>query len=233
MMSEPAQRISTNGINSANELFGQYSNTSINNNKNNENSNNININKNNNDNDNKYISDSLNLSPGAKEQLRKLKQRDAEVRAHEAAHLAAAGQYSSGSAHYEYQKGPDGKQYAIGGHVSIDTSPIPGDPKKTEQKAQQIRRAAMAPGSPSAQDNKVAASAAKMEAEAKVDKQKEKNEENANSSQISDFSQSTISNENKNPSSNMIHGIQAYANMNHQDLIASNSLPHGGLAISV
>ena len=228
-MSDPAQRISTNGINSANELFNQYSNTGINNDKNNEYNNNINKNNN----DNKYISDSLQLSPEAKEQLRKLQQRDAEVRAHESAHLAAAGQYSSGSAHYEYQKGPDGKQYAIGGHVSIDTSPVPGDPKKTEQKAQQIRRAAMAPGSPSAQDNKVAASAAKMEAEAKVDKQEEKNEENTNNQQISDFNQNSISNENKNPSSNMIHGIQAYANMNHQDLIASNSLPRGGLAISV
>lgn len=121
--------------------------------------------------------DSLSLSPEAKEQLRKLKQRDAEVRAHEAAHLAAAGQYASGGPQFEYQQGPDGRQYAIGGHVDIDVSSVPGDPEATEEKAEQVRRAAMAPGSPSAQDSKVAASAARMAAQAKIDKSQEKAEE--------------------------------------------------------
>ena len=66
--------------------------------------------------------DELNLSPEAQAQLRKLQQRDREVRAHESAHLSAAGQHAVGGAQYQYQKGPDGRMYAIGGHVSIDTS---------------------------------------------------------------------------------------------------------------
>lgn len=123
------------------------------------------------------VADSLQLSPEAQEQLRKLQQRDAEVRTHEAAHLAAAGQYAVGGAHYEYQKGPDGRQYAIGGHVDIDTSPVPGDAEATERKAEQVRRAAMAPGAPSAQDSKVAASAAHMSAEAKNETQKDERED--------------------------------------------------------
>lgn len=113
--------------------------------------------------------DSLRLSPEAQEQLRKLRQRDAEVRAHEAAHLAAAGQYAAGGASYEYQQGPDGRQYAIGGHVDIDASSVPGDAEATERKAEQIRRAALAPGEPSAQDARVAAKAAQMSARAKAD----------------------------------------------------------------
>lgn len=142
-------------------------------------------------------SDSLELSPEAKEQLRKLQQRDAEVRAHEAAHLAAAGQYAAGGAHFEYQQGPDGRQYAIGGHVDIDTSPVPGDPEATEQKAEQIRRAAKAPGAPSAQDNKVAASAAHMQSQAKAEQQEDEQEEQADTP-------------------GMARGLRAYANAAQQ-----------------
>ena len=48
-------------------------------------------------------------------QLSQLRARDAEVRAHEAAHMAAGGRYVTGGASYTYQKGPDAGQYAVGG----------------------------------------------------------------------------------------------------------------------
>lgn len=121
--------------------------------------------------------DELNLSPEAQAQLRKLQQRDREVRAHESAHLAAAGQHAVGGAQYQYQKGPDGRMYAIGGHVSIDTSSVPGDPEETERKAEQVRRAALAPGEPSAQDTQVAAQAARMSAEARTEQRANPEEE--------------------------------------------------------
>lgn len=121
--------------------------------------------------------DSVQLSPEAEQQLKELKQRDAEVRAHERAHMAAAGQHAVGGAQYTYQAGPDGRRYAIGGHVNIDTSSVPDDPEASEEKAQQVRRAALAPGDPSAQDMQVAAQAAQMEAEARVDAREEKKEE--------------------------------------------------------
>lgn len=90
--------------------------------------------------------------------LAKLRQRDAAVRRHEQAHAAAGGPYA-GAPSYEFTKGPDGKQYATGGEVPIDASPIPGDPQATITKMETVRRAALAPSDPSAQDLKIAAQA--------------------------------------------------------------------------
>lgn len=122
------------------------------------------------------------------DQVKNLKQRDAEVRAHEAAHLAAAGKYATGSANFEYTRGPDGKSYATAGEVQIDTGPIPNDPEATLQKAQQIQAAAQAPAQPSSQDRQVAAEASVMASEArseitqkKSDATSEKTNENAKS----------------------------------------------------
>ncbi len=105
------------------------------------------------------------------QELTRLRQRDREVRAHEMAHLAAAGPYAVGGPTYEYRKGPDGQRYAVGGHVNIDTSPVPGDPEATLRKAETIRRAALAPGDPSPQDRSVAAAAASMATKAQIELQ--------------------------------------------------------------
>ncbi len=105
------------------------------------------------------------LTEAQKRQLEQLKARDREVRAHEAAHKAAAGSVARGSASFDYQTGPDGNRYAVGGEVSIDSSRT-GDPQKDLEKAQTIRRAALAPATPSAQDRRVAAQAAAIEARA-------------------------------------------------------------------
>lgn len=102
------------------------------------------------------------------QEVRELAARDREVRAHEQAHAAVGGRHA-GSPVYEFVRGPDGVSYAVGGEVSINTSPIPGNPEATIAKAQQIRRAASAPAEPSAQDRRVAAEAAQMEVEARVE----------------------------------------------------------------
>lgn len=98
--------------------------------------------------------------------VEELKQIDAEVRRHEMAHLSAGGALITSAANFSYQRGPDGKNYAVGGEVGIDTSPVPGDPQATLQKMRQIRSAALAPADPSSQDMKVAASAASEAAKA-------------------------------------------------------------------
>lgn len=95
--------------------------------------------------------------------LGSLRSRDAAVRAHEAAHVAAGGRYVTGAASYAYQRGPDGREYAVGGEVSIDTS-IPGDPEEAVRKMRTVRAAALAPADPSAADLAVAAAAASAEA---------------------------------------------------------------------
>lgn len=100
------------------------------------------------------------------QQVQDLVERDKEVRTHEQAHQSAGGEYAS-SPTYQFTQGPDGKRYATGGEVQIDTSAVPGDPAATIAKMQQIRSAALAPAEPSAQDLAVARSAAASEAKAR------------------------------------------------------------------
>lgn len=115
------------------------------------------------------------LDEAEQKQVEELKKRDAEVRAQEQAHMAAAGSLARGGPTYVFQTGPDGRQYAIGGSVKIDTSPGK-TPEETARKAQQILAAAHAPADPSGQDLKVAA-ASSMETEA-AHKTAEKSEKN-------------------------------------------------------
>jgi len=100
--------------------------------------------------------------------ISKLKQRDTEVKAHEQAHLSAAGGLATGGASFSYQTGPNGKRYAIGGEVGIDTSGG-STPEETLRKADTIKRAALAPANPSSQDIKVAAKATNMANKARLE----------------------------------------------------------------
>ncbi|MDR1142175.1 MAG: hypothetical protein LBL62_10815 [Planctomycetaceae bacterium] len=109
------------------------------------------------------------LTPEEQQQVQELKARDQEVRVHEAAHVAAGGPYVTGGPTYTYQTGPDGKSYAIGGEVGIDTSEVGGDPEATIQKMQTVAAAALAPAEPSGQDQKVAAAARQKEAQARAE----------------------------------------------------------------
>ncbi len=121
--------------------------------------------------------DTLNLSPEAQTQVRELQQRDSEVRTHEQAHISTGGQYVRGGINYTYTRGPDNKQYATGGSVSLDTSPVADDPDATIEKARIVRSAALAPSNPSAQDQSVAAQASAMEANARSEKAQEQNQQ--------------------------------------------------------
>lgn len=108
------------------------------------------------------------LSREEQDQLRQMRARDREVRAHEQAHKAAAGSLASGAPTYETETGPDGRAYAVGGEVGIRLSE--GDsPQETARLARQARRAALAPAQPSSQDRAVAAQAAQMEARARAE----------------------------------------------------------------
>lgn len=103
------------------------------------------------------------------QELQDLKQRDREVRQHEQAHIAAGGSEVRGGASFNYERGADGRQYAVGGEVQIDTSAVAGDPAATIRKMQAVKRAALAPADPSAQDRAVAADAARAEGEARAE----------------------------------------------------------------
>ncbi len=101
------------------------------------------------------------LTPDQQRQVLELRQRDAHVRQHEAAHQGAGGSLT-GAASFSYQLGPDGRSYAVGGEVSVRLQ-AGRTPEETIANARQARRAALAPSDPSAQDLAVAAQASQME----------------------------------------------------------------------
>jgi len=111
------------------------------------------------------------LSDDEKRVVTELQARDSEVRAHEAAHQAAGGGMTGGAS-YSYQKGPDGRMYAIGGEVSISTKGG-STPQEAIANARQVQAAAMAPANPSGQDYAVATSAKVMEMKAQQELAKE------------------------------------------------------------
>ena len=125
----------------------------------------------------KSSSSDKQLTEEEQKQIDELKARDREVKTHEQAHIATGGSYVKGGATYDYQTGPDGKQYAVGGSVNIDTSPVDGDPEATIAKAQVVIKAALAPAEPSGQDQKVASAARQMMNEARKELTSQNNAE--------------------------------------------------------
>lgn len=91
------------------------------------------------------------LSAAEKAALTQLQQRDQQVRQEEKAHAAVAGDLA-GPINYTYQRGPDGRQYAVGGSVGIQASVLSGDPAEAARKAGRLAAAANAATNPSAQD---------------------------------------------------------------------------------
>ncbi len=140
------------------------------------------------------------LTEEEKKQVDKLKKIDAKVKRHEQAHLAAGGSLVRGGASFSYESGPDGKQYAVAGEVSIEMSPVDGDPEATIRKMQQVKSAALAPAEPSAQDRSVASSASSIAAQARSEMLSEKNDSGDNevleSSNVSNITDSDAKNEN-------------------------------------
>lgn len=109
--------------------------------------------------------------------IAQLKQRDQEVRTHEQAHAAVGGQYAS-APQYEYETGPDNKRYVSDGEVGIDVAKA-ATAQQTIEKMTQVRRAALAPAEPSAQDLKVANEAANQLQQARRDIAKEQTQTSA------------------------------------------------------
>lgn len=148
------------------------------------------------------------LTDEEKQIVNELKRRDAEVRAHEHAHLAAAGQFASGGIHFEYQKGPDGRQYAVGGEVSI-SMPSGSTPEESLRIARQVERAANAPASPSSADRAIAAAARAKASEALREMSAEAMEKSRTNREavLSNGEETKIASENPNIQEIPINGI--------------------------
>lgn len=115
------------------------------------------------------------LSPEQKRQISELKAVEQKVKAHEQAHQSVGGKFAGGIS-YDFQKGPDGQEYIVGGEVPIQM-PKSEDPEETIQVMEQVRRSALAPANPSSQDMQVAskASQAILEAQSELKSKENKN----------------------------------------------------------
>lgn len=104
------------------------------------------------------------LSPAEKAQLADLQRRDAQVRQEENAHANAAGQLG-GPIAYTYQRGPDGRMYALGGSVPLRAQ-TGSDPEEAARLGRRIAGAALAAVLPSSADYAAAAAAYSLAAAA-------------------------------------------------------------------
>lgn len=94
--------------------------------------------------------------------LEKFKSMDSNIRMHEQQHAALSG--TSSPIEYSYQLGPDGKMYANGGSVRLDTS-LPNNPDAASVKLDSIKKSATSSGSDmSGADATIAISANLMKA---------------------------------------------------------------------
>jgi len=84
--------------------------------------------------------------------LNKFKSTDSNVRAHEQTHASTTN--TTTPIQYNYQMGPDGKLYAVGGSVRVDTS-IPDDPKEASYKLDKLKKSATSVDEMSAADSAI------------------------------------------------------------------------------
>lgn len=96
--------------------------------------------------------------------------------------MAAAGSMGGGAS-FDYQVGPDGRNYAVGGEVPVRTG-TPSTPEEAIRNAAQLRAAALAPAEPSGQDRAVAAQAAAMESAARAEMAARRDEVNLRTTEI-------------------------------------------------
>jgi hypothetical protein len=173
-------------------------------------------------NDNSENPQAGQLSEEQSEEVQELSARDAEVVQHENAHKAAAGPYATGGPTYDYQSGPDGRRYRVGGHVNVDTSKE-STPEETIQKAQVLQRAANAPAEPSGQDRSVASSAARMESEARKEMAEESTKSEDKEEPKSTATATSVASSNlEKPTQIVNRAMKAYSNTSS---IAMNFAP--------
>jgi hypothetical protein len=118
------------------------------------------------------------LTIAEQRQVAELQQIDRNVRAHEQAHISAGRGVVTSAANFSYTYGPDGRRYAVGGEVGVDTS-AEKKPEANIDKGMRIQAAALAPKDPSSQDYQVASVGKRLEAQGRNDLAQQKIEEQA------------------------------------------------------
>lgn len=89
------------------------------------------------------------MTDAERAELSRLQARDSAVKQEEKGHAAAAGQYAS-APQYQYEIGPDGNAYAVGGHVDVSIASQGGSDTRSALAA--LQNAALSPNAPSGAD---------------------------------------------------------------------------------
>jgi hypothetical protein len=118
------------------------------------------------------------LTIAEQRQVAELQQIDRNVRAHEQAHISAGRGVVTSAANFSYTYGPDGRRYAVGGEVGVDTS-AEKKPEANIDKGMRIQAAALAPKDPSSQDYQIASVGKRLEAQGRSDLAQQNIEEQA------------------------------------------------------
>ncbi len=122
--------------------------------------------------------DETKLTIAEQRQVAELQQIDRNVRAHEQAHISAGRGVVTSAANFSYTYGPDGRRYAVGGEVGVDTS-AEKKPEANIDKGMRIQAAALAPKDPSSQDYQIASVGKRLEAQGRSDLAQQNIEEQA------------------------------------------------------
>jgi len=142
------------------------------------------------DNGTEISSNSRKLSREEQKEVEKIKRLDREVKRREFANRAVAGDYARGGVAFEYVTGPDGKRYAVEGHINIDVHSVPNNPKATIRRAQAIRDLKLTSGN-SLQGRSVSADVARMEREARMELKTEQRKESDGVTKAGDADETT------------------------------------------
>jgi hypothetical protein len=113
------------------------------------------------------------------EKVQELSEQDREVRTREQLVRAMAGSRVVKGATYSYKVGPDGKLYAVDAELDYYTAEVPGNPRATLRKAEQLERAVQAATESSPEDRAAAAAAAALASRARQELQEEETGETA------------------------------------------------------
>lgn len=180
--------------------------------------------------DNKIKQES-ELDEAEMRELQELKSRDREVKTHEQAHINASGSIPTSAPSYDYETGPDGQRYAVGGSVSYKM-PSTDCPEEQIKLAQQLKRMALAPAQPSSKDRSIAAKATQKESQARQKLAEERAEEakqaeEKSESDVSSTSKDVERHENTNSSSNVTSSISHTDDLekNNEESKVENTAP--------
>ncbi|MBD3166758.1 hypothetical protein GF324_09180 [bacterium] len=126
---------------------------------------------------------STGLNEAAEEErTRDLEERDEKVRRRAEAQKAAAGSLAGGSPVYQYEIGPDGRQYAVSGHVNIKVREG-RTPEERLKNAEKAERAATAGGEITPKSAQIAAEARREARRAREEIEEQKREDGNESEQ--------------------------------------------------